>query len=978
LSNPATNREIEGYASATSVNRGQQINFYVNTASSSYTIDVYRMGWYAGLGGRQVVSSVTVAGTQQSIPAPNSTTGLVACNWIKPYTLTTSVNWTSGYYLAKLTATNSGKQSYIIFIVRDDSSKSNYLLQSAVTTYQAYNNWGGKSLYAFNCVDHIAAVKVSFNRPYALGSNSASGPGMGAGEFITNFAPSYETSCAGWEYNMVRFLESAGYDVTYCTDVDTHANGATLLRNHKGFLSVGHDEYWSWEMRTNAEAARDAGVSLGFFGADPCYWEIRFEADANSVPNRTIVAYKSTADTQDPYAIDSDTSNDYLITRLWRQNTVKPPEDAMIGVMYITDPVNANLVIEDASSWVCANTGLKDGDSLLGLLGYEVDCMFFDAPAGTARVGHSVYTYSDGTSVYPDLIVYTAGSGATVFATGSMQWNWGLDNYNSPGLRPAYSSSAAQQMTRNVLASFVGARPAGTTPTITVPFADDFNDNSMDANKWSLGAIEATLGVGSGAWDPNVTVVEQNQELEITPLTRMTGSHYNGYVSLATLDLTNASASVEVIQAATGNADTYLALCIDGQNHYKIEKEGSLLYFTQVLAGVTTESYTSYSPVDHRFWRIRHIYSTDSLVFETSADGQVWSMRDSLVRKISVKALKLEIGAGTNQSERTPGTAIFDNVRVEARATSATAPAPTPAPSPTPSATVTPETVSAPTKPTGPTTGYTGTAYTFSTSGSVDNLGRSVQYLFNWGDGTTSGWLPVGTKSATKSWTYKGAYTVTAQARSAVNTSVVSAYSTGLAVNILPETVSTPNQPTGTTSGYTGTSYTYYTGGSVDNLGYSVQYLFNWGDGTTSGWLPVGTKSATKSWTYKGAYAVKALARSATHTTVVSAYSTGLTVTIALKETVSTPKQPTGPTSGYTGGVYTYYTGGSVDNLGYSVQYLFNWGDGTTSGWLPVGTTSARKSWSAHAGYTVRAQARSAAHTTVISAYSTGLWVNML
>jgi hypothetical protein len=971
LSNSATNHEIEGYASATSVNRGQQIKFYVNTASSSYTIDVYRMGWYAGLGGRQVVNTVTVAGTKQSIPAPNSTTGIVDCNWINPYTLTTSVDWTSGVYLAKLTATSSGKQSYIIFVVRDDASTSDYLFQSGVTTYQAYNNWGGKALYGDRSTNNIPAVKVSFDRPYALGPNPSSAPGVGSGEFITNLQPGYETACAGYEYNMVRFLEREGYDVTYCTDVDTHANGGTLLLAHKGFLSVGHDEYWSWEMRSNVEAARDAGVSVGFFGANACYWQIRFEADANGVPNRTIVAYKANADTQDPYAIDGVSSNDYLITRKWRENSVKPPEEALIGEMYITDPVNANLVIEDASTWVCANTGLKDGASLPGLVGYEVDCMFFGGPAGTARIGHSVYTYSDGTSVFPDLTVYTASSGAIVFAAGSMQWSWGLDDYNSPALRAAFSSPAAQQIMRNVLASFVGAKPAVSTPTATVLFADNFDDNLIDNSAWKLGAIAPTGSGGSGAWDPNVAVLEQNQQLEITPLIRANGYHYNGYVSLATFDLTNASASVEVVQAASGSADTYLALCIDGQNHYKIEKEGSLLYFTQVVAGVTTESVTTensvpYSAVDHRFWRIRHIQSTDSVVFETSADGQIWTMRNTFPRGLSVKALKLEIGAGTYQSERDPGTAIFDNFRVEARPTSATITAP--------------ETVSAPTKPTGPTSGNTGTTYTYSTGGSVDNFGRSIQYLFDWGDGTTSGWLPVGTTSASKSWSSAKTFTVKAQARSAVNNSVVSAYSTGLAVAIaatVTEAVSTPTKPTGPTSGNTGTTYTYSTGGAVDNLGHSVQYAFYWGDGTNSGWLPVGTKSAQKSWSSAGTYTVTARARCATHTSVISAYSTGLAVSITVAEAVSTPTKPTGPSSGYVGTTYSFYTGGAVDNLGHSVQYAFYWGDGTNSGWLPVGTKGAQKSWSGASTYTVTARARCATHTSVISAYSTGLAVKI-
>jgi hypothetical protein len=684
LSNPATNHEIEGYASATSVNRGDQIDLFVNTASPSYTIAIYRMGWYAGLGGREVINAIARAGTQQNIPTPDPLTGLTECHWVDPYALTIPSDWTSGFYLVKLTATNTGKQSYIIFVVRDDSSLADYLFQSSVTTYQAYNNWGGKALYFDRSTNGIPAVKVSFDRPYNLGPNSSSAPGVGAGEFIANLQPSYETACAGYEYNMVRFLEREGYDVTYCTDVDTHANGSGLL-THKGFLSVGHDEYWSWEMRANVEAARDTGVSIGFFGANACYWQIRFEPDANGTPNRTIVAYKGQASVLDPYATDGNPSNDYLITGRWRQNSVKPPEDAFIGVMYQTDPVNGDLVIEDASNWVCAGTGLVDGDSLPGLVGYEIDRMYFNAPPGTARIGHSVYTFNGETSVFSDLTVYTANSGATVFATGSMQWNWGLDDYNSPALRPVLSNSAAQQMTRNVLASFVEARPAGSSPAITVLFADDFNDNLMDVNKWTTGAIEATLGVGPTAWDPSVTVIEQNQRLEIAPSASVLGSHYNGYVSVPALDLTNAAASVEVIQTADGNADTYLAVCIDGQNHYKIQKEGGSLYFAQVVAGVTTGPFISYSPVDHRFWRIRHIQPTHSIVFETSPDGEVWTMQWSVPQKLSVDALRLEIGAGTNEPENAPGTAIFDNFQVAAKPTDTL-----PIPLPSPTATIAP------------------------------------------------------------------------------------------------------------------------------------------------------------------------------------------------------------------------------------------------------------------------------------------------
>ncbi|MBW4596302.1 MAG: hypothetical protein KME46_26190 [Brasilonema angustatum HA4187-MV1] len=482
LINPATKREIEGYASLTSVNRGDEIKFFVSTKEPSYTIEIFRMGWYGGAGGRQTAPQVTRKSVKQPLPQVDQVTGSIECNWKDPYVLKIPYNpadptqWASGFYLAKLTTSKSGKQSYIIFVVRDDSRTSDFLFQSSVTTYQAYNNWGGMSLYRWNSRGK-QAYKVSFNRPYALSPNLKAAYGVGAGEFLTNFQPKRRTSSAGWEYNMVRWLEREGYDVTYCTDIDTHENridqysGKPMLLLHKAFLSVGHDEYWSWNMRQNVKAARDAGVSLGFFSSNTCYWQIRFEASGLTKQlNRTIVTYKEGA-ALDPFARDSNPNNDYLVTTTWRSKPVSLPEEALIGVMYQTFQVNADIVIDHtAPDWLLANTqlsrsktqasvdtNLKVGDKeirLEGLLGYEVDRMFSNAPPNTIRIAHSPYRYRKGIR-YADMTVYTAKSGATVFATGSMQWNWGLDDYNAPQVRPSLLNADAQAITRNILAKIV-------------------------------------------------------------------------------------------------------------------------------------------------------------------------------------------------------------------------------------------------------------------------------------------------------------------------------------------------------------------------------------------------------------------------------------------------------------------------------------------------------------------------------------------
>jgi hypothetical protein len=148
LTRPARNREIEGYAGATSIDRGERIELFVHTAAPTYTLEVFRMGWYDGLGARRVFGPVTLQGTQQPMPATDPETGLVDCAWKSSFSLQAgsandASDWVSGIYLARLTAGDSGAQSYIVFVVRDDQRSAGLLYQQSVTTYQAYNAWGG-------------------------------------------------------------------------------------------------------------------------------------------------------------------------------------------------------------------------------------------------------------------------------------------------------------------------------------------------------------------------------------------------------------------------------------------------------------------------------------------------------------------------------------------------------------------------------------------------------------------------------------------------------------------------------------------------------------------------------------------------------------------------------------------------------------------------------------------------------------------
>lgn len=449
----AADREIEGYASATCINRGESIQFFVNTPEPTYTISVYRVGWYGGMGGRLVREPIERAGRIQPPPEVDPITNVVECNWLDPYQLDIPRNdndptdWASGIYLAKLTAGTSGKQSYIIFVLRDDARDAALMFQASVTTYAAYNNWGNYSFYDTDYAGRETdpgrrtAFKVSFDRPYRNPQRPCNG--KGAGDFLS------------WELLMLRFIEREGYDTTYTSNIAVHA-APERLRQHRAFLSVGHDEYWTREMYDAIQSARDYGMHMGFFGANMGYWQVRLENSSRGRPNRKVVCYKWDAYTQDPMR----DVNPSLTTTIWRDAVLNRPEAALIGVMYDYNSVDLNMVMSDCSGWICAGTGLSNGDVLPGMLGYEVDR--FDhasSPANCQIIASSPYQvcYEAGCipeTRYANMTYYDAPSGAGVFATGTMQWNWGLDDF-IVGPWGNRSNNAVQKMTRNVLNRFV-------------------------------------------------------------------------------------------------------------------------------------------------------------------------------------------------------------------------------------------------------------------------------------------------------------------------------------------------------------------------------------------------------------------------------------------------------------------------------------------------------------------------------------------
>jgi hypothetical protein len=433
-----TDRQIKGYASATSVAKGESITFFVTVnPSQDFAMDIFRMGWYGGAGGRLMQSIRQLRGSPQSDCPAEPVTGLIECHWLPSHSLSIPADWTSGVYLALLT--NATKyQNYIIFVVRDDARRAPLLYQQSVATYQAYNNYpndstSGKSLYPdgsfgpTTIAGNSRAVQVSFDRPYR---------DSGASDFLNE-----EWS---WEYYYIRWMERSGYDVSYSTDLDTHANGERLLSSH-AFLMVGHDEYWSREMRNAVEAARDRGVDLGFFGANAAYWQVRFEPSSTGVANRIMTCYKDSE--VDP--IEDPTRKTVKFRDVGRA------EQSLIGIQYSTwnprPEANTPYVVTNSEHWIYSGTGLRDGDRIPGIVGYEVDSLMPEYSqargSGFTLISKSPYRDADGHTREVNSSIYQAPSGALVFAAGTMSWSWALD-------RAGYVDARIQQTTANILDRF--------------------------------------------------------------------------------------------------------------------------------------------------------------------------------------------------------------------------------------------------------------------------------------------------------------------------------------------------------------------------------------------------------------------------------------------------------------------------------------------------------------------------------------------
>jgi len=402
---------LEGFADRVSAQRGDEVTLYVNTTASSFVVEAYRMGWYQGLGARLVARVGPVAGEVQ--PPPSFTPGInmVECHWRPSVRLGVANDWPPGDYLLKLLADN-GWSSWVPLTVRDDGSDAALVVQNSVTTWQAYNLWGGYSLYGSVVAPGDSYANrsrvVSFDRPYPLDWE------YGSADFIGNELP------------LVMLVERHGLDVTYWTDVDLHERPELLLR-HRCLVSLGHDEYWSAEMRAGATSALGHGVNLAFLGANACYRHIRLEPSPLG-PDRREVCYKDP--TEDPlYG-----KQDARVTANWPSGPDPRPESEFIGDEYVCYGASGGLTVVEPSSFVLAGTGLAAGAVIPDVLGSEFDRYVPSiSPPNVEIICHSPAPSVCGPS-FSDMTWYTRAGGGGVFDTGTAAFVDRL--FDNPGTLP--------------------------------------------------------------------------------------------------------------------------------------------------------------------------------------------------------------------------------------------------------------------------------------------------------------------------------------------------------------------------------------------------------------------------------------------------------------------------------------------------------------------------------------------------------------
>ena len=468
---PSAWGDIQGFSTSESVQPGQTISFKVSSPAS-YTIAIYRLGWYGGDGARLLPSSPTAVFPAVAQPSctRDASTGLTDCgNWTVTATWDVPSDAVSGVYLADLSQTNNQGFMPYPFVVVNPSSHSDIVVQTSDQTWQAYNMYGGDDLYQGNGpAPDGRAYAVSYNRPMNI---------------------SGENGVFGSEYPMIEWLERNGYDVSYLSGIDVSTQGSLLL-NHKVFMSSGHDEYWNQGQWDAATAAKDAGVSLAFFSGNEVFWRTRLAASAaDGGANRTVVEYKMTKMSQAKPDGIADPSGQW--TGTWMDPNGagiggNAPQNQLTGTLFDVQGYNAEGITVSypfSTNRLWRNTSvaaLQPGQTYTmqnGTLGYEWDSDIANGgPLNSARPAGEIdltsttvnpvvngtlmkdngNTFGNGGATHNMTEYRDPRSGALVFGSGTVQWSWGLGTTHFD--LATNEDPVQQQATANLLAD-MGVQP---------------------------------------------------------------------------------------------------------------------------------------------------------------------------------------------------------------------------------------------------------------------------------------------------------------------------------------------------------------------------------------------------------------------------------------------------------------------------------------------------------------------------------------
>lgn len=431
---------IAGYADRVSARLGDVVTLYVRAKAARYHVEAYRLGYYQGLGGRLIWFSPTMNSQRQPPPVRDEATNLVQAPWSPSVRFEVTSEWPPGSYLLKLVG-GDGSQSYVPLVIRDDHSRAALVLQHSAITWQAYNDWGGYNLYHGPRDWQSVRARprpdrariVSFDRPYS--------EHRGAASLLSD------------EQVLVSLVERLGLDVTYWTDLDLHER-PKLLQHHRALIVAGHDEYWSKRMRNSAMAARDQGVNIALLAANTDYRQVRVAASPLG-RDRLVIGYKSAS--EDPLS----KRNPSLATVEWRNPPILRPESDLNGALYQCNPVNADMVVLDASSWLFDGTGLRVGDRVPHFVRFEYDRVDARSPTPMSiRVLAHSPVVCWGTPDFADMTYYTTRSGAGVFDGSTTAWLKDLTLDCALGKSCKRTAPIIERMTENLLATF-GSGPAG-------------------------------------------------------------------------------------------------------------------------------------------------------------------------------------------------------------------------------------------------------------------------------------------------------------------------------------------------------------------------------------------------------------------------------------------------------------------------------------------------------------------------------------